>query len=281
MPHAQTENYSTPSEYFEWLKHHLIIKQIGDYQHISTRKREQLLKIGFEYEFSGDNTTQTPDAMGRYIVQLWQSIGINVQNTYDGSLSDYGREMKFPPMTESAYRALEFVFTQMFQTMMRTGFSDTQNRTGGHLHISIKSFGNELAQRRVNIGRFVQWFYVNREDIQKFALRRGTQWAEFREWNDDYQAMSSYSARYRAVNLLTGPGHSLRGAKTVEVRIFAGVRTVNQLLANVQLLKIIVNSLNGYNAKVLENYDLNALILENRRNAPECFAHWMAVNVGR
>ena len=278
MPHAQVEAYSTPEEYAQWLRNALIIKPIGSYQHISTRKREQMLKMGVEYEFSGQRTRITCDDFARNVIAQWANIGINVKSVYDGSLGDSGRELVFPPMTESAYKALAFMFTKMFQGAIGYGFSDIENRSGAHLHISLKSFGNAIPTRRNNIRRLVEWFYNNKAAIEKYAMR-SSQYALFEDWSEHYQ--ENYRDRYRAVNLLTGYNHSLNGAKTVEIRVFSGLRSTTQLLANVQLMKIIVNTLNGSNAKVLENYDLNALILANRRNAPDAFEHWLAVSVGR
>lgn len=274
------EMYSNPSEYIEYLKRTLIIKNIGEYQHISTRKREQMLKIGLEYEFASDNARISADDHAEIIVQYWKNIGINVENAYDGSLSDYGREMKFPPMTESAYNALSFAFIKTFQMSQANGYVDTRNRSGGHLHVSIKALGNEMSKRLHNMRRLVDWFYANKEQIERFAMRGNSDWARFVRWSDDYLDDTSSYARYRAVNFFTN-NHRYRNAKTFEIRIFAGYRNAEQLLANVQLVKMITNSLNGATARVLENYDLNALIFANRRNAPNAFNHWLAVNLTR
>lgn len=274
----ETAAASNVNEFLEALKRDLIIKEVGDYQHISTKKREQMLLIGLELEFCGFRTTFNAEETADYIKQYWNNLGIKIFNTYDGSLEDNGREIKFPPMTESAYKALEFAWLNTFNKLRLYGFNDPQRKAGGHLHIAITTLGKDLETRKNNMRRLVEWFYANREAVQKFAGRTGERWAEIKPWTADYLDDRFSNARYRAVNFFTGAGHRLSGAKTFEIRIFDGYKTSEQLLANVEFVKALTNTLNGQNARVLENYDFNALMFNNRRNAPHAFAHWLSLN---
>lgn len=244
----------------------LITRATNEWTFTSVKKREAKDYIGFEIELDGRNPRISRSALTIYLEQLAAAHNVRVVVEHDASLIN-GMELVVNPMTYGAIDELSPFFIKLFRDMTNNGFINDTNTAGGHIHFSAKAFGNTLETRNYNIRRVIKWFYKNKEDLMKYALRR--------EGRVSFQFYDDFTSdKFSAVN--TRHRNAADAIETVEFRIFKGLTDMTTLRANVELLKLIVSTVRD-RSKDLEAMSLNDLVTASKRSHKNAYAHWLSV----
>jgi hypothetical protein len=256
--------------YNESMKEHkimkLIKKEMKNLQFSSVQGRESKMYFGLELELDAERYKYMSSAVMQHFTMFKANLqrqGVKCAVVSDCSLYT-GRELVIHPMTESAYKIYRPAFVQLFRDVINLGSIDTAGKTGGHIHVSARSFGNNLIKRERNIDRLIRWVYDNKEDFVKFAMRNSV-WAIYKP-NIEHTKGEKYSAI----------GITDKG--TIEFRFFKGVKSIDMLDTNIQFIKLLVKTLTNP-AKYLEDHSLESLILSNARAHKHVYDHWLSVNV--
>jgi hypothetical protein len=113
-------------------------------------------------------------------------------------------------------------------------------------------------------------------------MRTETRWATYQrdvEWEDLHPHYNNapinrlprnYQSRYSAINVCN--------ENTIEFRMFNGVKSVDQLYANLELVEMIVMTLTKKSVRVLENYTLPQLIEVYKRSHKNAYNHWASLS---
>lgn len=154
---------------------------------------------------------------------------------HDGSLDD-GIELVTHPMTLEYHRN-QMPWKKIVHEAVEMGYRSHQTSTCGlHVHVNRSSLGENLEQQDETIGRIL--FFVENHWAELLKFSRRTQ-SQMDQWAARYgrkdspkeqldHVKSSYSGRYKAVNLLN--------SATIEFRLFRGTLRYNTLIATLQLV---------------------------------------------
>jgi hypothetical protein len=234
-------------------------KEMSGYTYHYVGHAQRKLYLGCEIEFDGMTPSINGDTMARRCIDILRTGGIHSHATMDGSLNR-GRELIVHPATLDVYNLVYPSFLKMFRELNNAQYFDEEGRTGGHVHVSRRFFGKDMDTRERNVDRLIAWVFVNREAFKKFAMR-DSRWARYNETRS--------SDKYVAINTL----HD----KTIEFRIFDGVKMAQNLLANLELVELISMAVATGTTRVIETMDLDALITSYARTHRNAYAHWLSV----
>lgn len=171
----------------------------------------------------------------------WKLLDIanaNSENLYvkhDGSLDD-GIELVIHPMTLE-YHTNQMPWERVVNEAVQMGYRSHQTSTCGlHVHVNRSSLGDTSEQQDETIGRILFFVENHWSELLKFSRRSQSQmdqWAARYGRKDSPKEQldhvkSSYSGRYKAVNLLN--------SATIEFRLFRGTLRYTTLIATLQLV---------------------------------------------
>jgi hypothetical protein len=238
----------------------VLTKEIGGLTFHYTGHAQRKLYLGVELEFDARNPRRSGEDVAHNVCSILKDAGLKATHTYDGSLNN-GREVVTHPATLDVYKELTPAFLKVFRTLTDSGFIDTTNNAGGHIHVSRRVFGKDMETRNANVLRLVKWVYANRDEFRRFSMR-DSQYAEYRDYvsNDKYTAINTC--------------HSA----TIEFRIFSGIKMLPNLLANLELVELIVMTLTTGSVRRLEDFTLGTLIVALKRTHKNAYNHWLSVN---
>lgn len=237
----------------------VLTKEIGDLTFHYSGHAQRKLYLGVELEFDGYNPTRNGVSVADDICAILGNAGLKASHTYDGSLSR-GREVVTHPATLDVYKELTPAFLKVFRTLTETGYIDTNNNAGGHVHVSRRVFGKDMETRNANVERLVKWVYANRNDFRKFAMR-DSRFAEYVNHVVDN--------KFVAINTMH--------RNTIEFRMFSGLKMLPNLLANLELVELIVMTLTTGSVRRLEDFKFGDLIVALKRTHKNAYNHWLSV----
>jgi len=237
----------------------ILTKEIGGYTYHYTGHAQRKLYLGVEWEMDSDRPAQNGGEVAMKIANILKDGGLMTDIAHDGSLQ-YGRELITHPATLDVYKAMTPHFLKAFRVLVDSNFTDRDNRTGGHIHISRRVFGKDLNTRQNNVNRLISWVYRERDSFKKFAMR-DSRWAVYndRPMNDKYYAINTLHQN------------------TIEFRMFSGYKMFNNLIANLELVELIAMTLTTGSVRVLENFSFDALLTSYKKTHKDAYYHWLSV----
>jgi hypothetical protein len=237
----------------------ILTKKIGDYMFHYTGHAQRKLYMGVEWEMDSNRPRIDGDEVAQKIASILKDGGLTTTTSYDGSLEN-GKELITHPATLDVYKQLTPHFLKAFRVLIENNFTDLNNKTGGHIHISKRVFGKDLITRENNIRRLVAWVYREQDSFKKFSMR-DSRWATY--------TSTPSRDKYVAVNTL----HT----STIEFRMFSGYKMFNNLIANLELVELVAMTLTTGSVRVLENFSFDALITAYKRTHKDAYYHWLSV----
>lgn len=241
--------------------HNAIIKTIGRYTFHAIGHHSQRDYIGFEIEVDGRNVDSSMQRLHQAIcTNILTAGGLASHCTHDGSLRN-GFELITHPATLDYLKAIEPTLYKLWKFLTENGYNNDLESAGGHIHVAKRTLGKTLARQDENIERLIKWVYRNREQFITYCERE-SRYARYIDYRDD-------DSKYVAVNT----AHT----KTIEFRMFNGLTSLANMLANAELVTLIIKTLTNYGSKHLEDYTLETLILANARSHKNAYNHWLAV----
>ncbi len=199
--------------------------------------------FGFEIETASDDKIEDLERFieyAQYDFPNWQDY-FHIER--DCSISGY--EFVSQPLS---YETLKEVIPTMTSLLKKSGFY-VDEECGSHIHIT------RTEKTESKLFDMLTFFNSNRRFTLLFANRtveKMRDWSNF--YNNDINELKeiatskSFSGRYKVINLTN--------SKTLEFRLFSGTLTHQKLIANVQLIKCLINeNINGLSDyKDLLNY---------------------------
>lgn len=249
------------------------ILEMGDLSFHYLENRQRRFYLGVEIEIDADRPTTSSVEMGDAVCNAISNAGLKVASKYDGSLNR-GREIITHPATLDVYKKTKHGFIKAFRWLQENNWIDANNNAGGHVHIARRVFGKDIATRDENIKRLIGWVYLNRDEFKKFS-QRDSDWAKYKPASDfGYHTFPdgtrSYNgSKYEAINYLH--------RNTIEFRVFSGIKMVDNLLANLELVELIVMTLTRKSVRNLEDYTLGQLIEIYKKTHSNAYNHWLSV----
>lgn len=237
----------------------ILTKTIGEYTYHYTGHAQRKLYMGVEWEMDSNRPADTGGNVAMKIANILRDGGLMTSIEHDGSLT-YGRELITHPATLDVYKQLTPHFLKAFRVLMDSNFTDLENKTGGHIHISRRVFGKDLETRNRNVNRLVAWVYREKESFKKFAMR-DSRWAVYYD--------RPVPEKYSAINTI----HQ----NTIEFRMFSGYKMFNNLIANLELVELIAMTLTTGSVRVLEDLTFDALLMSYKRTHKDAYNHWLSV----
>jgi hypothetical protein len=238
----------------------ILTKEMSGYTYHYTGHAQRKLYLGVELEIDSDNPNASGERVALQIKSILGEGGLRADVEYDGSLR-YGKEIITHPATLDVYKTLTPYFLKAFRVMTDANYTDANTKTGGHVHISRRVFGKDTATREKNVDRLIAWVYREKDSFKKFAMR-DTHWAQY------YPTRSN--EKYVAINT--------KHDNTIEFRMFNGIKMLNNLLANLELVELLTMTLTKGSVRVLENYTFDALLESYKRTHKNAYYHWLSVN---
>lgn len=183
--------------------------------------------MGTELELStghGDDGERSQIAAAKILTQ--SEIGHLVYLKSDGSISGYGFEACFMPMT---YDWLVENWPEDLLRSMRNAGATPHSSCGMHVHVSRKAFSDP-----VHAFKWIKFLYRNQDDFSQMARRDPSSWGSFGRPNEraaaKWHAKGGYGAesRYTAINCVP--------RETYEVRIFASTLNRTRFLGSLGLV---------------------------------------------
>lgn len=237
----------------------ILTKEMGGYVYHYTSHAQRKLYMGVEIEMDSNAPRRSGNDVASELQRILKDGGLTTSIEYDGSL-EYGKELITHPATLDVYKKLTPYFLKAFRVMTDANYTDSNKKAGGHIHVSRRVFGKDMATRERNVDRLIAWVYANRNEFKKFAMR-DSQWADYNP--------SRTSSKYVAINT----NHD----KTIEFRMFNGYKMFNNLIANLELVELITMTITTGSVRVLENYTLDTLIESYKRSHPNAYNQWLSV----
>lgn len=238
----------------------ILTKEISGLHYHYTGHAQRRLYLGCEIEIDSHSPQVRGTTIGNACVHILTEGGmLGVKHVYDGSLR-CGVEVITPPATLDVYKLMQPAFLKMFRTLQENNYTDLENKTGGHIHFSRRFLGKDTETRERNVDRLITWVYNNRDAFKKYAMR-DTRWAVYNDKRSD--------DKYVAINT--------KHEHTIEFRMFAGVKMLPNLLANLELVEMIAMSVAPNSVKPIENYTLETLVESYKRTHQNAYNHWLSV----
>jgi hypothetical protein len=172
--------------------------------------------MGIENEVEMDDDTEK----AYYIVQLAREYYFDEAYTMHDGTINYGTEVVFHPRTFKAIK--DFNFEPMFK-----GIKPHQN-TGMHVHLSRSGFSS-----KTHLYKFMRFFARNKAFTERVAERKS---GRYRAWTftDSRKIVGKLRGDYGMFGEDKYVDINLKHPETIEVRIFKGAVTTEQLMKNVE-----------------------------------------------
>jgi hypothetical protein len=249
------------------------VLEIGDLNFHYLENRQRRFYLGVEIEIDADRPDTSSIEMGDAVCDAISSAGLRVENKHDGSLNR-GREIITHPATLDVYKKVKHGFIKAFRWLQANNWIDGNTNAGGHVHIARRVFGKDIVTRDENIKRLIQWVYDNKTEFVKFS-QRDSDWARYKPASEfSFQSYRDgtrvyQASKYEAINYLH--------RNTIEFRIFNGIKMVDNLLANLELVELIVMTLTRKSVRRLEDYTLGQLLEVYKKTHKDAYNHWLSV----
>lgn len=237
----------------------ILTKEMGGYVYHYTSHAQRKLYLGVEIEMDSNNPRMSGTMLAQSVQGILRAGGLTTSIADDGSLMN-GKELITHPATLDVYKRLTPHFLKAFRMMTDANFTDSNKKAGGHIHVSRRVFGKDLATREQNIDRLISWVYVNRDSFKKFAMR-DSQWAEYRSVRS--------TDKYVAINT--------KHDNTIEFRMFDGYKMFTNLVANLELVEMLTMTITKGSVRVLENFTFDALLESYKRTHANAYNQWLSV----